>query len=416
MFSLSKVLPYFSHSINLSPYDQDMPGGGFRLGQIFGIEIRVDWSWIFIFFLVTWSLVVGVFPRLHPDWGFGLNLVVGLSASILFFSSVLAHELAHSLVARAKGLPVSQITLFLFGGVSNLEREPSSPGDEFIIAVVGPLTSIILGAAFLFLGGVAAGEFAFFGTDAERTLSQFGPVSTLLAWLGPINILLGIFNLIPGFPLDGGRVLRSVLWKITNDFREATRYASYAGRGVAWLFIFTGVSMILGVRVPVLGTGLIAGLWIAFIGWFLNGIATQSYRQVVIEGALKNVPVSRLMRSKFTTVPPGVSVHKLLHDYILGTNERAFPVSDNQKLVGLVTLDDVRKVSSEKWHETKAEEVMTPVGQTETVGPNESAAEALDKLVRHDVGQVPVMERDKLVGIIDRRDILLWLQLKTGKG
>ncbi|MGE5222759.1 MAG: site-2 protease family protein, partial [Omnitrophica WOR_2 bacterium] len=194
---------------------------GFRIGRIFGISIYIDWSWIFIFLLVTWNLAGAVFPTLHPNWNTILDLAVGLAASLLFFASVLAHELAHSLVAIARGLPVRRITLFIFGGVSNIEREPPSPLTEFLVAVVGPLTSIVLGVIFLFLGGSNQGIFGSFSTGQLQSLARLDPVSTLLLWLGPINIILGIFNLVPGFPLDGGRVLRSILWGISHNLRQA---------------------------------------------------------------------------------------------------------------------------------------------------------------------------------------------------
>lgn len=255
--------------------------GGFRLGKIFGIEIDIDWSWIFIFLFISWNLAFGLFPALHPDWGTLLSGIVGIGASLLFFASVLAHELAHSLIAKRRGIPVRSITLFLFGGVSDIEKEPGSPEAEFSMAVVGPLTSVILGVVFLIIGGLAAGSLADIIDNPGASLSRLGPVPSLLVWLGPVNILVGLFNLLPGFPLDGGRILRAAIWALNGDLLLSTRYASAAGQGIALLFILAGVLMIFGVQVPVLGTGVAGGVWLIFIGLFLNSAAALSYRQLV---------------------------------------------------------------------------------------------------------------------------------------
>lgn len=253
---------------------------GFNIGQVFGININIDFSWILIFLLVTGTLALSVFPGLHPEWSVFLNVTVGIIASVLFFASVLAHELAHSLVARARGISVKNITLFLFGGVSDIESEPSSAKAEFLIAIVGPLTSISLGFIFLFLAGIISGESISVLVSPDQVLSNLGPVTTLLLWLGPVNVLLGIFNLIPGFPLDGGRVLRSLIWAVTRNFRQATRFAVLGGQTVGWGFIAIGVLMIFGFRIPILGGGLISGLWLILIGRFLSSLAA-SYQKIV---------------------------------------------------------------------------------------------------------------------------------------
>lgn len=205
---------------------------GFRLGKIFGIDIHIDWSWLLIFALVSWSLVSS-FSLAHPDWSVSLRWAVAASAALLFFASILAHELAHSIAARYKGMPVRNITLFVFGGISNIQREPNSPFAEFIITIVGPLTSFVLGSIFLVLG---AGTFAVnnaMPADLTLALASFGPLATILFWLGSVNILIALFNLIPGFPLDGGRLVRSALWAVTDDLSKATRWASLLGQAVA---------------------------------------------------------------------------------------------------------------------------------------------------------------------------------------
>jgi Zn-dependent protease len=248
---------------------------GFSIGKIFGITINIDWSWILIFLLIVWNLAA-VFGQFHPDWALSLSWGAAIVAALLFFASVLAHELAHSLVAKAQGVPVRRITLFLFGGVSNIQREPASPLGEFIMAILGPLTSLILGAVLLWIAGSTN---IFLGTasgNSVQVMRQLGVVSTMLLWLGSINILLGVFNMTPGFPLDGGRVLRSILWAITGNLQRATRWAAGVGQLIAWLMIVGGIAMIFGVSLPFFGTGFLNGVWLAFIGWFLNSAAEQS--------------------------------------------------------------------------------------------------------------------------------------------
>jgi Zn-dependent protease/CBS domain-containing protein len=386
---------------------------GIRLGRIFGINVDIDWSWFFILLLVTWNLAAAILPALHPDWGFGLNLIVAVVASLLFFLSVLLHELAHSLVARARGLPVRNITLFIFGGVSNIEREPPSPGTEFLVSIVGPITSLVLGVLFLFLGGaIATGSQMI--QDVPGTLAQLGPLSTILLWLGPINIILGIFNLIPGFPLDGGRVVRSIFWQLTGNLRQATRWATWIGQGIAWLFIITGIAMAFGVEIPFLGSGFVSGLWLAFIGWFLNNAAVQSYRQVVVGDLLDGVPVQRVMRAQVPVVPPNIPVSRLVDEYLMGTDERAFPVMDEGRgLAGMVCLEDIRKIPRDQWENIRVAEIMTPASKLEQVTPNEDVSTALNKLAQRDVRQMPVVQNGQLVGMLRRRDILRWLQIHS---
>lgn len=387
-----------------------MFGKGYKILNLFGIEIKVDPSWLFIFLLVTFNLAVGVFPALHPQWGAALSWGVGVAASVLFFSSVLAHELAHSLVARSKGLPITEITLFIFGGVSNIEREPETPGAEFVMALAGPLTSIVLGIIFLFIGNFLVGGLGLIAQNPQQALLGVGPLATLFIWLGPINILLGFFNLIPGFPLDGGRLLRAILWAATNNLKKATRWASWAGQVFGWIFIFIGVFMALGIPVPFFGRGLFGGLWLLFIGWFLSNLASQGYRQVLLEDVLRDVRTSTLMRPMFSTVSPEVSVSSLVNEHIMGTEDRAFLVIDGGDLRGIVTLDDVRKVSQSHWGRTKVVEIMTPREELITVAADEPAIKAFEKLTGSDVNQLPVLKQDQAVGLVSRRDILLWLQ------
>jgi Zn-dependent protease/CBS domain-containing protein len=386
--------------------------GGIRVARIFGINIRIDWSWLLIALLITWNLSA-VFASAHPAWGTVLTWGIAVIAALLFFGSVLVHELAHSLVAKARGIPVRSIRLFLFGGVSNIEREPPSPGAEFLMAFVGPLTSIVLGVSLVVIAGIGAAPAGDAVFDPAQIMEQLSPVTTLLAWLGSINVLLGLFNLIPGFPLDGGRVVRSVFWAITDDLRRATRWASWIGQGIAWLMIGAGIAMIFGVQIPFFGQGFLGGLWLAFIGWFLNSSAITSYRQVVVQDILEDVPVERVMRSDPAYVSSKISVDALVHDGILGTDDHAFPVIDDGQLVGLVTLEDVRTVPRGAWADTTVADIMTPAGELVTVSADKDTSEAMTKLQRRDVRQLPVMRNGSLAGLLRRRDIVRWLQLHS---
>ena len=383
---------------------------GLHVGRVLSIEIFVDPSWVFIFFLITWSLASG-FAQVHPEWSGATRIGTALLASLLFFGSVLVHELSHSVVARARGLPVRNITLFLFGGVSNLEREPASARTEFIMAIVGPLSSLLLGVLFLALGQAGAG--ASLTADPLRTFTRLGPISTILLWLGSTNILLGLFNLIPGYPLDGGRVLRSLFWATTKNLQKATRWATSAGRTVGWGFILTGLAMAIGYRVPFFGSGVLNGLWLAFIGWFLKNAAEASYRQVVIDDLLEDVHVARLMRTTFPTVAVDAPVDRLVDQQILGTDERAFPVLETGRFVGFVSLADVRKIPREQWGTTAVGAIMTPASDVSIATPQEDAADALREMTRRGVRQLPVVESARVIGILRRQDIVKWLHLQA---
>jgi Zn-dependent protease len=382
---------------------------GFRIGRAFGIDIRIDWSWLFIFALIAWNMSA-VFGQSHPTWAPLQVWSTAVIAAILFFASVVGHELAHSLVAKARGIPVRNITLFLFGGVSNIQRDPDSPKAEFWMAIVGPLTSLILGGLLLLLAGASAGPVSTL-TDPTKVLAGLGPLTVLLLWLGSINITLGIFNLVPGFPLDGGRVLRSILWAVTGNLRRATRWASGVGQFIAWAMILAGIGMVFGVQIPFFGTGLASGVWLAFIGWFLNSASAESYQQVVVHDILRGVPVERIMRANPPTVGPGISVAGLVHDHIMGTDDYGFPVLDGSRLAGIVTLEDVRKVGRHNWDTATVREIMTPADQLLTATPDEDLADAMDRLSQRDVRQLPVLRGAELAGLLRRQDIMKWLQL-----
>lgn len=385
---------------------------GVRVGRLFGIEFYIDWSWLLIFFLIAWQLAAS-FGQMHPGWGDGLRWGIAVVAALLFFGSVLAHELAHSLVAIGQGVNVRNITLHLFGGVSNIERHPPSPRAEFLITIVGPLTSFAVGVLFLLLGGASIGALGGAFSNPMQMVQELGPVTTMLMWLGGVNIVLGIFNLIPGFPLDGGRVLRSILWAASDNLRRATRWASWVGQAIAWLLILTGIAMIFGANVPFFGTGFGSGLWLAFIGWFLNTASIQSYRQIVIQDILEGVPVEQLMRRDAPTVSPNITINTLVHDYVMSTDDHAFPVVEGDQLIGLVTLEDMRSVSRERWNDTNVRSIMTPVEELTKTTPDGDAADALNQLTGRDVRQLPVVRNGTLMGVLRRSDIVRWLQMHS---
>ncbi len=384
---------------------------GFRIGRIFGIDIRIDWSWLLIFVMVTWNLGA-TFGEFHSDWSATLQWGLAVVAALLFFGSVLAHELAHSLVARSRGVPVRSITLHLFGGVSNIQRDPDNPRGEFLMAILGPVTSFVIGIILLSIAGASGGPIAAM-QKPEEIIAELGPVSMMLMWLGSINVTLGIFNLIPGFPLDGGRVLRSILWAITDDLRRATRWAAWVGQSIAWLMIIAGVSMAFGTRIPFFGTGVANGLWLAFIGWFLNSASARSYRKIVVQDILEGVPVRRMMRTDPPTVSPGVSIDSLVHEHVMGTDDHAFPVLKDGQVAGIVTLDDVRSVARGDWQSTQARDIMTPIDDLTAVKSGSDAAEAMTKLSARDVRLLPVMSDGGLAGVLRRRDVIRWLQLQS---
>jgi Zn-dependent protease/predicted transcriptional regulator len=382
----------------------------FRIGKLFGVDIRVDWSWVFIFLLMTWNLTA-VFSEVHVDWPLAEQIGVALVASVLFFGSILAHELAHSLVAIRFGLRVRSITLFLLGGVSNIEQEPRSAKVEFATAVVGPLTSIVLGVGFLALAGIATVVQLRDVERAQRTIAQLGPVPTLLAWLGPINVVIGVFNLIPAFPLDGGRVLRSILWGLSGDLPKATLRASAIGQAIGWLFIVAGLAMSFGVKLPLFGVGLASGLWLAFIGWFIRSGAAQASRRLGVDEALAGRTVEELMRPVGPVVAPDLPLTTLVHDYLIRSGDRALPVVGDGQLVGLISMSDMRAISPADWSNTTVAKVMRPRASLAVASPDQPLGSAFEELARRDVGQLPVLDHGRFVGMLQRSDIGRWLQL-----
>ena len=366
-----------------------------RLFRVAGIDIGIHYTWIFIFALITWSLAQGFFPQAYPGWSTTTYWVTGFVAALLLFVSVLLHELAHSLVARARGLPVRSITLFIFGGVSNLEEEPQQPRVEFVMSIVGPLTSLVL-------AGVCWGLF-------KLMAGQSTPVAATLFYLALINALLAGFNLLPAFPLDGGRVLRSILWGTTGSLTKATNIAAISGRVFSWLFIGYGVYQLLWVG------NLFGGLWIAFIGWFLGNAADTSRREVGLREHLTGVQVQDVMDPSPVAISPATSVWDLVRDTFRQYRRRAVPVSQGNQAVGIITFTDVRELPQERWAQTPVEEIMTR-RPLYSVAPEDDLSSAMKLIAQHDINQVLVLKQGQLVGLLSRADIIQYLQLSQELG
>ena len=385
---------------------------GLRIFRLFGIDIRIDWSWLLILLLVTWNLTTS-FSQFHPDWSTPLTILISIIAAVLFFASVLLHELAHSLVAKSHGISVSNITLYLFGGAANIKEEPKSPGSEFLMAILGPLTSIILGVVLLFISGVGPTLQNIEDLQPNKILQSFSAIKTLAVWLGSVNVFLGLFNLLPGFPLDGGRILRSIFWSITDNLRTATRWASYFGQGVAWLLITSGIAMIFGLQIPLLGGGLVSGVWIILIGWFLNNAGIRSYQQLVIRDVLEDVLVRQMTKRNPPEVPADITIDALIEEHIMQTDDHAFPVMENGQLVGIVCLDDVRRVQRSERSTKVVADIMTPKPKLITLSPEDSANEALSLISQNSIRQIVVMDGQEFYGLLRRRDIVRFLQIQS---
>lgn len=365
-----------------------------KLGRIFGIEIGVHWSWFFIFLVVTWSFAEGVMHHFYPEWGAGQRWVAGVVIAGVFFLSVLAHELAHAIVSNCSGLPVRGITLFLFGGVSNLTQEPPTAAVEFRIAIVGPLTSLALGVAFTA------------GWLALRPVNHH--IAGISANLALINGSLAAFNMLPGFPLDGGRVFRSIVWARGHDHLAATRTAARMGEWIAYGVMGIGI-------IYVLVGGFMMGIWFFLIGLFLKNAAAGSYQAEIRESTLAGVPVSAAMRTDVEEIAPDMSVDELVREHILPCGSRCFAIVVGQ-ILGLVTLTDVRKVPQDTWATTSVYRVMTPADKLVTVVPGEGLEHALQLLATHDVNQLPVVRGRTLVGVITRSDLLSFMRVREDVG
>ena len=372
-------------------------GNGIRIGRVFGVQITLHPSWFVIAVILTYLMAAGQLPATHPGWDEGLYWVVGAVISLLFFGSVLAHELSHALVARRFGLRVRDITLFIFGGAASLEGDAQRPRDEALIAAAGPLTSLAIGAILV---GINL-------TVGQPQLAAIG------GSLGFINLTLGVFNLIPGFPMDGGRILRAVLWKARGDRNAATRNAAVVGRLFGYLLIAVGVFLIFQ------GSSPFNGVWLALIGWFLSNAAESAVAQMSVEHALHGIKVREVMESNPPSISPNETVADLVNERLMRGGHRSFVVLHSDGgLAGIVTLSDVRRMPRENWEAARVTDIMTRYADLATIGPDAELEAALKLLQEREVNQLPVVtdEGRTVVGLLTRAGILRLIEARMRLG
>ncbi len=365
-----------------------------KLFKVFGIEIRLDLSWFIIFALLAYYFGFQYFPNILPDVNGGILAVITIVTVILFFSSVLVHEISHSLVAKSQGTPVKKITLFLFGGMAQIEKEPETAKGEFVMAIAGPAASFVLAIIF--------GIIWFF----SRSIGTLGEPTRYLAI---INIVLGVFNMLPGYPLDGGRVLRSIVWKATGNLKRATFVASTAGRIIGFLLIGTGI-------VFFFYGNFLNGVWLAFIGWFLQTSARAGYSQVKLQVAAKGIKVKDIMNEDIIEVNKDITIQKLVDDYFMKYRFGRFPVVEDlraKKLIGIISLHDVKVIPREKWPETLVGDIVKSISDDEKVDTSMEISEAIKKMGNNSLGHLVIMSGQKLSGIITKSDVMKFIKLKS---
>lgn len=374
-----------------------IPFGSFKIGNISGIDIEINYTWFVIFFLVTAALAFAYFPTVYPQLSVTVNIINGILTSLLFFSSVLFHELMHSSVALRNGLVIRKITLFIFGGVSQMEDEPPTAGIEFKMAIAGPLSSIAL--AFVF-GGIF-----FLLFSAKVSPAFYAPYG----WLSLINGLLGLFNLVPGFPLDGGRVFRAALWAFFKDIKRATKIASRFGQGFAYSLIILGLIMIF--------RGFLDGLWLVLIGWFLNNAAKGSYQQLILRSQLGDVKVEQLMMKDIEVISPDLNLNQVVEDYFINLKKECFPVANEQaNFIGTISLNDVRSVPKDEWQKTAVKDAAKPASSDRYINSQEEAITALMQMSQENKDQLLVVDDGELKGLITKRDISGLIKIRSRLG
>jgi len=374
-------------------------GSAFNLGKIFGIQFRLHYTWFIIFVLITVSLSWQYLPFAYPGWNQLTYWGAGIFTSLLFFSSVVAHELAHSLVGRANDIPVRSITLFIFGGVAHMTREAKRYGAEFKMAAAGPICSLVLGGLFFLL-------YLLF-----RGISE--PVAAMAFWLAQVNVLLAVFNLIPGFPLDGGRVFRSLLWRFTGNYQRSTRIATRVGQGIGYLFILAGI--LIAFLHP-FGLDWFSGLWLAFIGWFLSTTASASYRQAQWQEALQRFTASQIMTSDCSLIPSNITVSRLIQENIFVSGHRCFLVADEGELKGILTVQNIKSVTQSSWDVTQVKDVMTPVERLKVARPDQEALSLLEQMNESDINQMPVVSEGRVIGLVTRDNLMRLLRTRSELG
>ncbi len=374
-----------------------MFGKRITLFRLLGFEVHIDPSWLILAVLVTWSLAVGLFPHYYVGFSHHTYWLMGIAGAAGMFFSILFHEFCHSLVARRFGLPMRGITLFIFGGVAEMEDEPPSPKAEFFMAIAGPISSVVLGAAFY-----AAAQLM---TLSAATITE----EAVLSYLASINWVLAAFNLIPAFPLDGGRVLRAALWHWKKDLQRASHIASRIGSGFGiFLMLFGAANFLLG--------NFIGGLWQFMIGMFLRFAAASSYRQVLFRNSLQGETVERFMNPLPVTAPADISVRELVQNYIYRYHYKMFPVMDGERLLGCITTRRVKEIPQNEWDQRTVREKTDPCSDENTMDPGLEALKALSTMGRTRNSRFLVVENGKLVGIISLKDIMGYLSLKMELG
>ena len=367
-------------------------GSALNIGKLFGIQLRLHYTWFIIFVFLTVLLV-------SPNWFSPLWWVIGIITCLLFFASVVAHELAHSLVGRANGIPIKSITLFIFGGVAQMAREATRPSAEFKMAAAGPICSLLIGGLFFLLW--------FFTPGMPE------PIAIMIQWLAFINVALAIFNFIPGFPLDGGRVFRSLLWQFTGNYQRSTLIATQVGRVVGYLFILGGI--LIAVLRP-FGLNWFTGLWLVFIGWFLENAASASYRQAQWRERLLGFTASQVMTSDCPMVPSEITVGRLVQEYVFISGCHFFLVADEGRLKGILALHDIKPVSRENWDVTQVKEIMTPINKLKVANPEQDALSVLEQMNEDDINQMPVVSEGRVIGLIARDNLIRLLRIRSESG
>jgi Zn-dependent protease/CBS domain-containing protein len=367
-----------------------------KLGRIFGVQLGLHYSWLLIALLITLSLA-GHFSATNAHWGSVSIWILAIATSLLFFASIVVHELSHAAVAKARGLPVRSITLFALGGVAQIEKESADPKTEFWMGIVGPITSAVIGVVCLALAWAL-------GWSAGATPGT--PLLAMAVWLGYINITLAAFNMIPGFPLDGGRVLRAIIWWNTKDPSRATRIAARVGQLIAFGFIMSGFFRFFT------GAGL-GGLWLAFIGWFLLVAARESQTRVRVAEDLRGIRVGDIMTRECPTVDRHFNLQSFADDYLLRTGRSCFFVVENGHIAGLVTAHEVKEVARKRWPYTTVGDIMRPLDKLHAVDPGTPVADALESMGRDDINQLPVVSDHRLEGVISRSHVLRLLQARA---
>jgi Zn-dependent protease/CBS domain-containing protein len=370
-----------------------MFGRRIHLFNLFGFKVGIDLSWIFLAVLVTWSLATGLFPHYFKGFSTGVYWWMGVAGALGLFASIIFHEFCHSLVARQFGLPMKGITLFIFGGVAEMEDEPSSPRVEFLMAIAGPISSVVLGGIFF---GVAT---------LGRGGALPGSVRAVLTYLAWLNVILAGFNLVPAFPLDGGRVLRSALWRAKGNLRWATHVASSFGAGFGVFLIILGI-------ISFIGGAFVTGVWYFLIGLFIRSASQTSYQQMLVRGMLTGEKVNRFMKPNPVTVSPSLTLDELVNDYFYRYHYRMFPVSDGMGLTGCVTTKEIKDIPKDEWKQHTVGEIQEPCSPDNTVTTDTEAITALSLMQRTNRSRLLVADGQHLLGVLTLKDLLKFLSLK----